>query len=440
VAPYASAAAAVDGRGDAALAWVNKGADADPVTRYRSSVYVRVWTASGRVVTRKLWSNYDARTDRLDIGLGAGEVTVAWVTDSREGTTPLLRAAYGPMIGRWRAPRVIGRDPWEEGYPPTGLDNWFEHLAVAPDGEVLLAFNRGAGWIDREPVGTTLVWRRPRRSFGAPRLLRRGPGGAVPHFDTGGTAYLSGYCNGFVLVAPAHKHRFNRRLVLKPGGVLDFNLSLSGAHRGFASWIDGQCSFDAEVAGTPGPVAGSALNAGTFTEPVQLSSSSTGANLDNVVMTTAGGTVNWATASWAASATFSRQIDAEGVPGAPPQTVSGPVALAADGGGDVLYGPQAACLSSCATGAFVRPVGGGADQPAPFEPAPSGLGSLAVVSPTGRAAAVVWQPNPLGGSPIDLSVWWPAGTHLQRSRTDHRPARVKRGVVAIRSGAVQRNE
>ncbi len=406
MAPYSSVAAAVDGRGDAALAWVNKGADANPATRYRSSVYVRVWTASGRVVTRKLWSSYDARSDSLDIGLGAGEVTVVWVTDNREATTPVLRAAYGPLIGRWRAPRVVGRDPWEQGYPPTGLGNWFEHLAVAPDGEVLLAFNRGAGWLDGEPVGTTVVWRRPGRSFGTPQFLRKGPGGAVPHFDMGGVAYLSGYCNGFVLVAPARTHGFNRRLVLKPGGVLDFTLSLSGAHRGFASWIDGQCSFDAEAADTPGPVAGSTLNAGIFTEPVQLlSSSSTAAVLDNVVMTATGGTVNWVTAPGTASATFSRQLDAKGVPMAAPQTASGSIALAADGGGDVLYGPGTACFSSCATGTFVRPVGGGADQPAS-----AGLGPIAVVSATGRAAAVAWQTNPLAGGPIDLSVWRPGAT------------------------------
>ena len=408
VARYWGAAAAVDGRGDAALAWVNKGADADPVTRYRTSVYVRVWTAGGRAVTRKLWSSNDARTDSLDVVLGAGEVTVVWVTDNREATTPVLRAAYGPLIGRWRAPRVIGHDPWEQGYPPTGLDNWFEHLAVAPDGEVLLAFNRGAGWTDDQPVGTTVVWRRPGHSFGTPQLLREGPGAAVPHFDMGGAAYLSGYCNGFVLIAPAHTHRFKRRIVLTPGGVLGFNLSLSGAHRGFASWIDGRCSFDAEAANTPGPVSGSALNAGIFAKPLQLSSSSTTAVFDNVVMTAAGGTVNWVTvtafgtASPTASATFSRQIDAKGVPGATQQTASGPIALAADGGGDVLYGPETTCFSSCATGTFVRPVGGGADQPAP-----AGLGPIAVASPTGRAAAVVWQPNPLAGATIDLAVWRP---------------------------------
>ena len=249
-----------------------------------------------------------------------------------------------------------------------------------------------------------MVWRRPGRSFGTPQFLRKGPGGAVPHFDMGGVAYLSGYCNGFVLVAPARTHRFNRRLVLKPGGVLDFNLSLSGAHRGFASWIDGQCSFDAEAADTPGPVAGSTLNAGIFTEPVQLlSSSSTAAVLDNVVMTATGGTVNWVTASGTASATFSRQLDAKGVPIAAPQTASGSIALAADGGGDVLYGPGTACFSSCATGTFVRPVGGGADQLAP-----AGLGQNVVVSPTGRAAAVVWAAEPPRRRPdqsVRLAAW-----------------------------------
>ena len=408
VARYWGAAAAVDGRGDAAVAWVNKGADASPATRYRSSVYVRVWTRGGRVVTRKLWSSNDARTDRLDIALGAGEVTVVWVTDNREARTPVLRAAYGPLIGRWRAPRVIGRDPWESGYPPTGLDNWFEHLAVAADGEVLLAFNHSAVSNNLPPDGTSVAWRRPGHRFGMPRVLHDAPAGAVPHFDVSGTAYLTGYCDGFVLIAPAHTHRFNHRIVAARGSVLDFNLALSGAHRGFASWIDGRCSFDAEAADTPGPVFGRALSAGSFAEPVQLSSSSTTAGLDNVVMTATGGTVNWETvtgfgsASPTASATFSRQIDANGVPGATQQTVGGPIALAADGGGDVLYGPGTVCFSSCPTGTFVRPVGGGVDQPAPAGPGP-----IAVASPTGRAAVVVWQPNPLAGTTLDLSVWRP---------------------------------
>ena len=407
VARYWGAAVAVDGRGDAALAWVNKGADPNPATRYRSSIYVKVWTAGGRAVTRKLWSSNDARTDRLDITLGAGEVTVVWVTDNREGKTPVLRAAYGPLVGRWRAPRVIGRDPWEQGYPPTGLDNWFEHSAVAFDGEVLLAFNHGTGSRNLPPAGTTVVWRRPGHPFGVPHVLHDAPAGAVPRFDMSGTAYLTGYCDGFVLIAPAHTHRFKHRIVVTRGRVLDFNLSLSGAHRGFASWIDGRCSFDAEAADTPGPVFGSTLNAGAFAEPLQLSTPSTTAGFDNVVMTATGGTVNWETVTAYGtlspdSATFSRQVDAEGAPGATQQTVSGPIALAADGGGDVLHGPQTPCFSPCAAGTFVRPMGGGADQPAP-----AGPGSIAVASPTGRAAAVVWQPTPLAAAAIELSVWRP---------------------------------
>ncbi len=130
-------ALAVDARGDAAVAWANEGIGLPG--RYLMSVHARVRMADGRAVTRKLWSSNDARPLSLSVVLGAGEVTVVWVSDNRAHATPVLRAVYGPLIGRLSRPRVIGRDPWERGYPPT---RWFGGLAVAPDGEVLVTFNR----------------------------------------------------------------------------------------------------------------------------------------------------------------------------------------------------------------------------------------------------------------------------------------------------------
>jgi hypothetical protein len=83
-------------------------------------------------------------TDRP--GIGHGEVTVAWTVASpkslpngfADGT---VRAAYGPLVGRWAPAHTIGHWTLASHAPRA----WTPHLAVAPDGEVLL------GWDDYRP-------------------------------------------------------------------------------------------------------------------------------------------------------------------------------------------------------------------------------------------------------------------------------------------------
>jgi hypothetical protein len=77
--------------------------------------------------------------------------------------------------------------------------------------------------------------------------------------------------------------------------------------------------------------------------------------------------------------------------------------LAADGGGDELFAwpPYNFAVSGLAT--FVRPTGGGADQPAPAR-----YGQAAVAAPVGRAVALAWNTSPTGiGPTVALSIWRP---------------------------------
>jgi hypothetical protein len=137
---HAREAVAVDARGDVAVAWATRGNPESGPPRYRTSVHVAVRTANGRLLTRTVWSSH-AETNSLAVAIGAGEVTVVWGSTSRAArdaiTTP-VRAAYGPLIGHWRAPRIIGRESEPSAFEPA---NWHPNLAVAPDGEVLLAWN-----------------------------------------------------------------------------------------------------------------------------------------------------------------------------------------------------------------------------------------------------------------------------------------------------------
>jgi hypothetical protein len=117
---------------------------------------------------------------------------------------------------------------------------------------------------------------------------------------------------------------------------------------------------------------------------------------------------------------FSVRIGADGLPGAT-QQISGPIALAADGGGDEVfswpgaigYYPPPNLLNPAV---FVRPAGGGAD-----EPAPSRVGQFAVSTPVGRAVALAWNTSPTGAGPImELSVWRPSRSSEARARDQWR--------------------
>jgi len=400
---------AVDARGDAAVAWATQG-NPEFGPNFHSSVHVTVRTASGRLSTRTVWSSHDAETEGLSVVIGAGEATVAWDARSRaeaQGRTIVIRAAYGPLIGRWRPARAIRRIPFEPPGEVLGGEPAEQHLAIAPDGEVLLAFNASG-----EAAG--LAWRAPGHAFGVPQLLSEAPDCAIPQFDAHGAAYLSGSCNGFVRVAPAHSHRFRRTAVLTNSQVFIFTLALSGAGRGIAAWVTGECDGH-----TPGPVFASVLKGGKFGTPLALTPSATQAVDANAVAAPGGDTVTWYAgvgggqpSAWPQA--YSLQIGANGVPGAT-QTlpIGAPIALVSDAGGDVVFGLTLGTGTPHGPGLFVRPAGGGADQPAPS------LGQVAGATPVGRAVAVAWNTSPTRQRTDDGAVGMASVTPSRSVRRGH---------------------
>jgi hypothetical protein len=401
---------AVDSRGDVAVAWSRTGARPAEYQGRRCSwgpgkpdpkrlgcypvttVHLTVVMASGQTVTRVVTS---ARAEALiGVVLSPAEATVLLgYTKPRIDSPGGVRVAYGPLIGRWSAPQTIsGRWSigWTNGFP------WAQpHLALSPDGTVLVAWNGcltqhacdgiiGEGYTQQRVV---VAWHRPGRPFGPPTVVRAAPLGSVPQFDAAGTAYLAGSCSGTVAIAPAHSRRFRRTIVTR-GAAQSFTLALSGAGKGLAVWVAGACSYDEAAGNQSGTVLVSRLRARGFVTPFVLTAAP--AESADAVASATGVTV-----SWYDGTTHIVQIDANGVPGTVQDDPTA-LPLGADGGGDVLFAP----VAQLGFGDFVRPAGGGADQPGP---APWGPGTWAV-SPAGRAIALMWYPDV---TKLDLSIWRP---------------------------------
>ncbi|MGD1059425.1 MAG: hypothetical protein ABR992_18665, partial [Solirubrobacteraceae bacterium] len=238
------------------------------------------------------------------------------------------------------------------------------------------------------------------------------PGGAVPQFDAHGTAYLSGYCNGFVLIAPSQSQRFQRKVVITPTPVHDFTLSLSGASHGLAAWTEEECSFDEEGPGPPlGPVLASVLNANAFGRTLELTPADTKAAYNNVVALPQGGTVTWITETESSlgNEAFSAQIGANGLGGAPQQIADRFAPIAADGGGDEMFAPMPGALISIpANPVFVRPASGGLDEPVPEGDTPHPPVVQTAAAPFGRVIAAAWNLSSSGSGPtMAVSVWRP---------------------------------
>jgi hypothetical protein len=336
----------------------------------------------------------------MSVVVGHGEVTLAWIVysnRSRRAVGGTVFTAYGRLSGRWRPARAIGHQSndfggFANGSPP----DRYPRLAVAPDGKVLLAWDDDSRAID----GVAVAWRTPGHRFGVVRALDwTGDLGPIPAFDAGGTAYVSGDCDGVVFRAPPHSRRFRNPVVLAPDRALSFSLSVAGRGQGLASWVGGSCTSDAAAGVTPGPVFASILRAGRFGKRLAISSTDQSTATHAAAIPGGEAAVGWATYI----GPFSVRVGAEGTLGAVQQITDGLVPFAADDGGDqvltrLFSGPPALFGQG---GVVVRPAGGGADEPAPMS-----NGSLAVATPIGRAAALAW--NPTGGEDrVALSVWRP---------------------------------
>lgn len=411
-------AVAVDGHGDAAVAWATTPA---PQLTFGTTVHVAVRLASGKVIAHAVWSSGKAQALHVLVAMGHGEVTVAWVCSTRnerlEGAT--LRAAYGPLAGRWAPARVIGH--WHDFAPPA---NRYPRLAVAPAGEVLLAFDDNSPAIN----GPAVAWRTPGHRFGAPQLLIHSAKtplevphelGPIPAFDARGSAYVWGNCDGIVVTAPVHSHRFGSPRVVAPAPVLGFALSLDGAGQGLAGWENGVCTTDQATGNTPGPVFASVLQAGVFGQPLAVSAATQTVSSNAVAVPNGVDTVSWTLTQGEVSGgmflltetAFTVPIGTGGTPGPIQQDPGALFPVAATGSGDQVLagattgvqGVQGPLLRGVIGEVTIRPAGGAANQPAP-----SRYGLLATATPVGRAVALLWNSNPTGSGPVlELSVWRP---------------------------------
>lgn len=417
---------AVDSRGDVAVAWSRMGARP---ARYRgrrcswrlrpptrlgcypvTTVHLTVFMASGRTLTRVVTS---ARAETATgVVLSPREATILLeYTKPRVDSPGGVRVAYGPLIGRWPAPQTIsGR--WSIGWT-NGRPGSQPHLALSPDGTVLVAWNGcltqvacyGVVGEGQAKQRVLVAWHHAGRPFSSPTVVSTAPLGSVPQFDAAGTAYLSSRCSGTVATARAHTRHFSRTIVTG-GAAKSFELALSGAGQGLATWVAGACIYSETTPPQPGAVLISPLRAGKFAAPLALTA--TQAESAQTVATPAGTTVSWySRAANDVEEPFSAQIDPTGTPSATRQGNDAVIPVAADGRGDVLlrggraantYGLGAPAPGPLADKLFIRPADGGPDQPAP-EP----LGQAAA-DPTGPTIALLSTPDT---TKLTLSIWHP---------------------------------
>jgi hypothetical protein len=382
---------AVNARGDTAIAWATHGNPAEPPI-FRGSVYVAVRRAGGRVRTRRLWSSRRAGVGEVAVALDRrGEATVVWNSNTRRQSIQTeglgtIRAAYGPLVGHWSQPQVVGRASAEP------------RLAVAPDRKVLLV------WVANAYDGLiAAAWRRPGLPFGAPQGLEAlssfpavgEPNGAVPAFDARGAAYVTGACDGTVLRARPRSRRL--RTIFLRGPVLGLTLSLVG-RGGLAAWANGRCTADVEAPDQPGPVFASILHNGRLGARLGLTSLAERASHPRAVAALGGGgTVSWTNST----GVFSAEV--RGTVAAPALSPNGIVPFGVDGGGDQVLAGPGSTGTFAQLGVLVRPAGGG-----PLEPAPVPNGTVAVSTPIGRRIALAWGGAVTGRhEPVTLSLWRP---------------------------------
>lgn len=395
-------AVATDSAGDSAVAWVSfRSLPPASMRSYCSlhpfkvacsgvaGVHLAVRSARGRLLTRTVWEGRSGMTG-MTLVIGRGDVTLGWGSYDATDPNETAREVHGRLLGRWSPARVLGH--FLDYQLTAGGTPIYPRLAVARDGTVLAAWS-ACGSLRRCPgavPGVTLAWRAPGHGFGSPATVPEAPEGAAPSFDAGGTAYLHSSCSGRILLAAPRSRRFARTLTVAHGAVRDLSLGLSGAGEGFVSWIPTACSADAASGPLPGPVLARSLRAGAL-GPLQAVSAGAVAQ-DSESVAVPGGSV----VGWLAGALLSAPVPVNASFGPAPALPAGAAPLAADGGGDVVFGRPRAAFSTLSVA--VAPAGGGGlvSSAAQF--------AAVAAAPFGRGAAIAWQE---GRGPIRLSVWRP---------------------------------
>ena len=402
---YTPAAVSIDGRGDAVVALVNTSQVPPPALWKKCAseehrppacfpivaLKVAVYTANGQLFIHPLWRQRVNGLMRIAVASSRGEATVAWSYEQQDGRYQSVRAAYGPLKGRWQPSRLLGHysDRWFGG----GRETVYPQLAVAPDGSVLAAWSAcpSVKACPRPVGGVELARRAHGRGFSAPELVREAPEGARAVFDVAGTGYLYSPCSGRVLMSSPGSRRFARIVTLARGPVSDLALGTSGAGEGLATWVAGACSTDQAVGNLPGAVLASALKGGVFAAPTVLTGPGVQAYGARSAAVPGGGVASWRTTGSNGVAVPALQTVGGPGPFAPVPADSEP--LASDGGGDILFTPSPIWPSEPMT-QLVLPRRG-----APAEPAPSNTGELAAAPFARLAVDAFFSSGP------KLSVW-----------------------------------
>ena len=205
-------AAAVNARGDVAVAWIQDGRSQGHATlRVRAAVRR---AGADRFSVRTLVARRDLAARGTAVALDPrGELTVAWIEQASDnGLThgrKTVRAAYRTPGGRWSRLQAVGRSRAFNFATP--------RLAARDDGTVALTYNSHTS----AAPGVAAAWRSRGRPFGTLQSIPTdgqylfSPTLAV---DPAGRVFLTGTrgCNELrsdvvVIAAPPWRHRFTRR-------------------------------------------------------------------------------------------------------------------------------------------------------------------------------------------------------------------------------------
>lgn len=238
-------AVAVDGRGDLAVAWVQtETAGSDGDRRSAGTVHVAVRRAGGAVFRSSTLPVAGGRVAR-DIAIaldGRGEATVAWVEG--DGRRRAVRAAFRTPTGRWSAVRSVGAT----GYvmPALRLAVAPDGTAVLTYNARRTGGQRvAAAWRTR---GHAFAAARPVRGVHAvtePTLVVD-PAGTV---YLSGLVAGRGGCSGALLTATTTGRRFGARRTIAPAPVMTLQLVTTGRGAAVAAWLAAECNSYEPFAG-----------------------------------------------------------------------------------------------------------------------------------------------------------------------------------------------